>query len=373
MKTEFIQAPEQLELVTGQYAGADLFFIDTEFESYRGGTDLCLIQVSDGKHVFVIDAIAIDDLTPLASVFARPGTQWVVHAGKQDVALLMDALDIKTRPVIFDTQVAWSLLGPEYQVSLAYLEALLLGLRVEKGHQTDNWRRRPLPDTQLAYAIDDVIHLHALYDVLINRLRALNRSELVSVVSREIFEPAPAEPKQLNLASYRNAWQLSDQQRAVLSALIKWYLAFDAAPPRGTPHHKTLFSIAARCPLNIVELGTIKGVNMGWAKRDGDVVIQLITDTMEAVPSSDQRTKVPTPYSRYEDMYREAWLGCARVHVSAELSMAPEVAFPSWMMKRIRAQLKNGTPLEKLSQEFVGWRRMLAEPWMRFCRETSAT
>ncbi|MEE2788100.1 MAG: HRDC domain-containing protein [Myxococcota bacterium] len=373
MKTQYIQNDHELDLVVSQYTDAEKLFIDTEFESYRGGTQLCLIQVSDGEHAFVIDAITIDDLTPLASALSGPQMQWVVHAGKQDVALLMKAMGLRIRPTIFDTQVAWSLLGPEFQVSLAYLEAVLLGLRVEKGHQTDNWKRRPLPATQLAYAIDDVVHLHALYEALIDRLVVMDRAELVPLVSREIFEPAPAEPKLLSLSSYRNAWQLNGQQRSVLMKLVEWYLGFENGPPRGTPHHKTLFSIAARLPSTIGELGEIKGVNMGWAKRAGESVLQLI-DSTAADNTVDQGTaSPPTPYGRYEDMYRDAWLGCARVHISAELSMAPEVAFPSWLMKRLRAQLKTGIALDRLSREFVGWRKMLAEPWSRFCRETSGT
>ena len=112
MTGEYIQDADQLEIVIKALEGADTFFLDTEFESYRGGTELSLIQVTDGVHAFIIDAMTISDLTPLRETLGHGNVLWVVHAGKQDVALLMDALRLRRRPDIFDTQVAWSLWDP---------------------------------------------------------------------------------------------------------------------------------------------------------------------------------------------------------------------------------------------------------------------
>ena len=132
-----IDQPEQLSEVSVGLQGADVLFVDTEFESRRGGTDLCLVQVTDGEQLYLIDTVELGDISSLADVLAHRDVTWVMHAGRQDVDLLMKALRLRRRPAIYDTQVAWSLGSAEHQVSLAYLVAVLLGIHRENGHQTD--------------------------------------------------------------------------------------------------------------------------------------------------------------------------------------------------------------------------------------------
>src|ERR1700677_3375189 len=70
------------------------FGIDTEFVGEgRYRTLLCVIQVvvsdDEGLEVVVLDALEEStDLAPLAELLADPRVEVVVHAGRQDVALL---------------------------------------------------------------------------------------------------------------------------------------------------------------------------------------------------------------------------------------------------------------------------------------------
>ena len=96
MTAQFIEKPSHMDVVIEALASAKTLFIDTEFESRASGTTLCLLQVTDGEHTFLIDAITILDLTSLAPVMARPEQTWVVHAGRQDVELLMNAFDVQS-------------------------------------------------------------------------------------------------------------------------------------------------------------------------------------------------------------------------------------------------------------------------------------
>ena len=370
MISKLIEQPDQLDEVISGLEGAEVLFIDTEFESRRGGTDLCLVQVTDGEVLYLIDAVTIRDLTPLADVLGHPDVLWVTHAGRQDVDLMMKALRLRRRPALYDTQVAWSLLSAEHQVSLAYLVSVLLGLHREKGHQTDNWRRRPLTDEQLSYAADDAEDLLALYDVLNKRLDRLDRRDLVVEVSREIFTPPPARAEHISLSKYRNLWQLNAAQQAALSALLGWHNSLKGH--RGTPHYKTLFSIAARLPENARALGDIKGVNPRFAQSEqGADMLDLIADSTEGVDETVSSAG-PAPYATFDQYFREAWLVCARAEISADLSMAPEVAFPPWLMKRLRPAVKETIDLSGLAREFDGWRTCLQKPWRQFCEKTDA-
>jgi len=128
---KFIANVSDLAELCRALRGAEILFLDTEFESNRSGTELCLLQVSDGREVFLVDAIAIRDLTPLAAPF-ESGALWVLHAGQQDVMLLGERLKLRTRPRVFDTQIAWSLSTVEHSVSLAYAQFRALGLRARR-------------------------------------------------------------------------------------------------------------------------------------------------------------------------------------------------------------------------------------------------
>ena len=168
-----------LEGACQELAGATTVYLDTEFESSQRGTQLCLIQISRGEKIWLIDAVRLAAVEPLAQALGAPDQQWVLHAGQQDVRLLLSRLRMERPPRLFDTQIAWALLGPEHSVSLAYLQYRLLGLRSSKPHQADDWLRRPMSDSQLEYAASDVAHLPALHRELLLRAHAHERETII--------------------------------------------------------------------------------------------------------------------------------------------------------------------------------------------------
>ena len=112
----------------------------------------------------------------------RQGARWVMHAGLQDVELLLRDFAQAQPPELFDTQIAWGMSGPEASVSLAFLLFKLLGIRSPKGYQADDWMYRPLPEAQLAYAAADIAHLPALESVLGGRMR----DQVIGIVERGV-------------------------------------------------------------------------------------------------------------------------------------------------------------------------------------------
>ena len=226
-----------------------------------------------------------------------------------------------------------------------------------------------MSDAQLDYAADDAEDLLALYDALNERLDVLNRRALVIEVSK-IFSPPPAKSEKISLSRFRNLWQLNGPQQAALSALLGWYNGLKSH--RGAPHYKTLFSVAARLPEDARTLGDIKGVNPRFARGpDGQMVLDLISEARETADDSASQSK-PSPYATFDEYFRDAWVSCARAELSARLTIAPEVAFPPWLMKRIRQAIQDTIDPADLAIEFTGWRRCLAQPWLDFCKETSA-
>src|ERR1039458_10777262 len=90
---------------------AGRFGIDTEFVGEgRYRTLLCVIQVvvsdEQGLEVVVLDVLDEQtDLGPLAALLADPQIEVIVHAGRQDAALLRRCARTEVTR-IFDTQIA---------------------------------------------------------------------------------------------------------------------------------------------------------------------------------------------------------------------------------------------------------------------------
>src|SRR3982750_1384388 len=155
--------------------------IDTEFMGEgRYRTLLCLVQVAvevpgEDVRIEVLDPLDGSlDPAPLAAVLADPHVEIVMHAGRQDVALLRRvwSTDITN---LFDTQLAAGFAGLRAQLGYEALLHELLGVRLQKSASFTRWDTRPLSAEQLEYARGDVLHIIALAEALQQRLDDLER------------------------------------------------------------------------------------------------------------------------------------------------------------------------------------------------------
>jgi len=168
---------EQDQLVDFCRAGANASVIafDTEFvseDTYR--PELCLIQVAVDGRLAVIDPLTIRDVTPFWELLAAPGHETIVHAGRQEFQFCLGAMNARPSGW-FDVQLAAGFVGMEYPAAYGTLIAKLLGESVSKGETRTNWRRRPLSQRQLDYAVNDVLFLEPIRSVLVERIEELQR------------------------------------------------------------------------------------------------------------------------------------------------------------------------------------------------------
>jgi ribonuclease D len=102
--------------------------LDTEFVSERRYRPLlCLVQVVVGERIEVLDPLGDLDPAPLAALLADPEIEIVLHAGRQDVALLKRSWRTELTN-IFDTQVAGGFAGYGAQSGYDSLVRSLLGV-----------------------------------------------------------------------------------------------------------------------------------------------------------------------------------------------------------------------------------------------------
>ncbi len=219
----YIDTESQLSELCTQLAGSKWLTLDTEFvreKTYY--SKLCLIQISDSKHIACIDPLAIKDLTPLFDLLYNPAITKVWHACSQDLEIFAHLRGEIPAP-LFDTQLAASLLGHGNQISYAALVKELCGVELDKSHSRTDWSRRPLSDAQLTYAKDDVRYLCDVYEKLRKELGNSGRGEWLD----EDF--AVLTDAQHYLVDMQYVWQtvkgldvLQGAQLAVLQALAIW-------------------------------------------------------------------------------------------------------------------------------------------------------
>lgn len=264
--------PAEIERLAARARAAGRLGIDTEFmPEGRYRPLLCLVQVCVGDEVVVLDPIEDDlgDPGPLAAVLADPGVEIVLHAGRQDVAILRRAWNT-TFENVFDTQVAAGFAGFSAQAGYTGLLHDVLKIRLAKSASFTRWDARPLTPEQIRYAREDVEHLLPLADELQRRLRERGRLEWAReeclAIARATDERDPAE-------TWRRLPRISGldpRERALARELAAWRERTAAAEDRpvgAVVRDPTLVELAKRGPKNARELGQIRGAGPDVVRR----------------------------------------------------------------------------------------------------------
>lgn len=151
--------------------------VDTEANSLHAYRErVCLIQFSTIDTDYLVDPLALDDMTHLAPIFADPNIEKIFHAAEYDILGLHRDFDFVFSN-LFDTMIAARTIGYT-SVGLGSLLADKFGLDLDKHNQKADWGQRPLTKDLINYAQLDTHYLIALRDMLETELRAKNRWEL---------------------------------------------------------------------------------------------------------------------------------------------------------------------------------------------------
>jgi len=279
--------------------------LDTEFMGEgRYRTLLCLIQLAipdeldAAERIVLVDPLAEDlDGSPLAAVLADPAIEVVVHAGRQDIALLRRRLGTEVSNV-FDTQVAAGFAGLGAQSSYESLLTELLGLRVAKTASFTRWDARPLSPEQLAYAREDVVHLLELAEELQRRLAGSGRLEW----AREECEPLALSSDERDpeaiFARLPRVANLSATARPVARELVEWRertAERHNRPVQSVLGDAALMELAKRKPTSRGDLTRIRGVGASGSGRRAEELLGVISRGRERPPEPAPERPHPPP------------------------------------------------------------------------------
>ncbi len=337
--------------------------IDTEFMGEgRYRALLCLVQVAveepDGSvRVEVLDPIAEPlDAGPLAAALADPAVEVILHAGRQDVALLRRVWGTEVTN-IFDTQVAAGFAGLRAQLGYEALLGSMVGVKLRKSASFTRWDRRPLSEEQVSYAREDVLHLFDLADALQRQLDGRGRLEWAREECRALERASDAREPDTVFNRLPRINSLDPAQRAVAYELVTWRERTAEAEDRPVPStlaDAQLVEIAKRRPQSIERLSQIRGLHEGVLRRRGKALIEAVARGREREPIPVEGERPPPSDSSDAPLIA---LGEALIRTrAAEAELAYElIAARADLQRIVTAVRTNGT--EPDVRTLQGWRR----------------
>jgi ribonuclease D len=339
--------------------------IDTEFMSEgRYRALLCLVQVSvdppdeDGEpDIYLIDSLSRVDVAPLAQLLGDPSMEIVLHAGRQDVAILRRAWRTELNN-IFDTQIAAGFAGASAQAGYGNLLGSVLGQRVGKTASYTRWDARPLTGEQLGYAAEDVAHLLQLADEIQRRLSSSGRLEWAREECRRLESATDERDPETAWERLPRIGQLDPRSRAVARSLAAWRerTASDLDRPVGSiVADPALVELAKRRPSTTSGLEQIRGLHPPTIKRRGEAILHAIQQGLESEP-------IPRDEARARSESGDAPLiALAEALLRAralEAGLAYELIASRAELELIVGAARRGEP-EPQVRTLGGWRREL--------------
>ena len=346
--------------------------IDTEFVSERRYQALlCLAQVAvpdpgarDGVRTEVLDPLEGElDAAPLAAVLADPAVELVVHAGRQDVAILRRSWATEVRNV-FDTQVAAGFLGFGNQEGYESLVRKVLRVRLKGSEGFTRWDRRPLTAQQLEYAGDDARLLLALGDELERRLVERERLDWAREECRALEEVSDERDPDRVYERLPRLGRLSERGRAIARELVEWReeVARRMDRPAGfVLPDQALTELARRAPNSREGLEQIRGLPPQTLHRRGDRLLQAIERGRRRAPPR------PPPEPPARDPADAPLVSLAQALVrqrSVESGVAVELIATQSELSALVSALRRGEDSDRLRVTH-GWRRELVGEELR--------
>ena len=289
---DHITTDRDLQKFCQELASEPTIAFDTEFVSehtYR--PELCLIQVAAGERLAVIDPQPIHDVKPFWELLAAPGHDTIVHAGREELLFCLAAVG-QPPERLFDVQIAAGLVGYEYPAGYGSLMFKLLGQRLNKGETRTDWRRRPLSDGQIEYALDDVRYLETMAAKLRARLEKLRRTAWLDDEMAAWMSDVEATRSGERWWKVSGTSGLSRRSLAVVRELWRWRET--EAERRDCPTRRVLrddliIELAKRRSTDAAQIRSLRGMERGDLQR---VLPQLAAAIGRGLALSDEECPV---------------------------------------------------------------------------------
>ena len=182
-KIYFITNKKELNFLDTELSKNKIFALDTEFDwrtTYF--PKLSLIQISLDQNLFLIDCLKVNPKIILKKYLENKNILKIFHSVRSDTTVLSKCLGCITNNV-FDIQVADKILSNTEIQAYGKIVKKFFNISLKKTETNSNWLKRPLSDSQIKYALDDVDYLIEIYGYQKNILKKVGLLKKVLSIS----------------------------------------------------------------------------------------------------------------------------------------------------------------------------------------------
>jgi ribonuclease D len=335
---EIITKADRLSEVAAILSQQSEFAVDLEMDSLHHYQEkVCLIQVSTRTESWLIDPLALKDLSPLAASLGDPRIMIVMHGADYDIRSLHRDFGIEVKN-LFDTMLASRFLGIT-DFGLAALLKARFGIELNKKYQKADWSKRPLSPEMSAYAAADTSDLLPLYDQLSAELIEKGRLEWLEEECRLLCLARVTEKEGPLFLSCKGAGKLKGRTLAILEELLQLrdHQASELdRPPFKVISVETLLETAEKRPRTLYDLTGIKGMTPGQIQRFGDSILSAVSTALvlpeDKLPSFPRlRRDEPADGTKERIKRLKNW---RQQHSSAQ-GLEPGVVAPNWLLEAV--------------------------------------
>lgn len=286
----YIANQESFEAFLDRARLSSVLAIDTEFLRERTYyAKLCLIQLATDSEVAIVDPFELSDLTVMREILEDTDVVKIFHAAGQDLEIIWHEVGCMPKP-LFDTQVAAALLGHTQQIGYGALVHAVCGVQLKKIDSFTDWSRRPLSDSQLDYAADDVIYLPKMYNKMHAELEKLGRLHWLDPEFEEMSDPARFQSDERErYKRLKRVGQLSRRQLAAAREVTAWR-EFTAqkrnVPRKWVITDEQIVEACKREARTIDDLFMVRGMREKLGTRDARTVAGLMKSAFDASPDT---------------------------------------------------------------------------------------
>ncbi len=323
----WVNTTQLLKQMVDDLASQNRVAVDTESNSLHAFREqVCLLQFSSAKTDYLLDPLALKDLSVLAPIFSNPRIEKIFHAAEYDLICLRRDFGFSFVN-LFDTMQAARVLGYP-AVGLDRMLGDKFKIKIDKRHQKANWAARPLTKEQIHYARLDTHYLFDLRDALEQELREKQRLEY----ALDDFKRACIMEEQ-KLRLNGESWErfsgrkdISLRELTVISQLCKW--RDQEAEKLNRPPYKVVMddvfvALAKNRPEQKVDLSAA-GLSEKQIKLWGDQVLGAIRHGVKAplVERKQVERKQDAVLHRLEKL--KAW----RKSIGLEMKVESDIILP---------------------------------------------
>lgn len=347
-----VESAEQLQQATQDWLQCEIIGIDTEFVRERTWrADLGLVQLSDGKRVWLVDPLKTGSLKPMSSLLEDPTIVKILHAPSEDLDVLLYTTGAVPEP-LFDTQIACAMLGESLQMGYHKTVEWLLDITIDKGETRSNWCKRPLRPAQLHYAALDVCLLPMMHRELLVRLTDLGRQDWLAEDCSRLLNKAqtPADPEQ-SWKRINGHNRLDGTALAILQSLATW--RDKEAERRNLARgfvikDNALMTLANQQPDSLNALSELDIWHPKAVQRQGHTLISIIDQILEQGLIADPPVTLQSHHRKLmSDMRRLVLKRATELYVEPALLAS----------RRELESLVLSPEGEPLPERFLGWRK----------------